>query len=253
MLWTLIHYVLKAAYIDKLPLIFLVVVAVSLSGALFMGGSAVTEQDQFVLVFAANSFRLLAVLLTIFYIHHYFNRAFQTQEVSAMLTKPFSRLQYLLGHYMAFQIIVFGFVALGAALFFLFFQSGLNDFLFWIMGLWAELSLMALISLFFALLLPHGFAAIMASVGLYIFGRLSGSFLLITQSTDRTNVFSTMGESLVEIILIFVPRFDLFVQSHWLLYEEGAVPFSYFVPFHFVIFTGLVLSAAYFDLRRKEF
>ncbi len=253
MIWTLIQYVLKAAYTDKLPLIFVVVVAVSLSGALFMGGGAVTEQDQFVLTFAANSFRLLGVLLTIFYVHHYFTRAFQTQEISAMLTKPFTRLDYLLGHYAAFQIIILLFTLTVAALFTLFFQSGLNDFLFWIVGFWAELSLMALIALFFALLLPHGFWGGIASVGLYILGRLSGSFLLITQSTDKTSIVGSLGESIVEIILIFVPRFDLFVQSHWLLYDQGTASISYYIPFHFVTFTGLILSAAYFDLCRKEF
>lgn len=253
MIWALIQYVLKAAYYDKLPLIFLITMLVSLSGAVFMGGTAITEQDQFVLVFASNSLRLLSVFITIFYITHYFSRSFQTQEISALLTKPFSRLQYLLAHYFAFQIIAFLFIVVTCLVFVLFFQSSWAYFTFWAVGLWCELSLVSLISLFFAILIPQSFIAAIASVGLYVLGRLSGNLLIIIETSQNQNILTLAGEYVVQFITMFVPRFDLFTQSVWLIYEQGAISFPYFLLFHFFVFTGLILSVTFFDLSRKEF
>lgn len=254
MVFLLTQYVLKAAIRDKLPLIFLISVAVCMSLAAFLGSSAVTEQDQFVVVFTATSLRLLSISFIILYISFYFHRAFEGRDVETMLTRPFSRLQFIMGHYFGFQIMVAVFCALSFIVFLLF-QSALTaHYYIWFIGFFVELSLMALITMFFAMLCNRNIAAILLSLGFYILGRLSGSLLTIIDTGASSDVLMRLGEVLMQFISIILPRFDLMVQTSWLLYDMDLTLNSLtIVVIQFFVFTGLILSATYFDLLRKQF
>jgi ABC-type transport system involved in multi-copper enzyme maturation permease subunit len=250
----LTRYVLRAAIRDKLPLIFIISLAVCLSLSAFLGDSAVIEQDQFVVIFAASSLRFLSVVFLILYISFYFHRAFETRDLETMLTRPFSRLQYLVGHYVGFQIIVIVF-SLASFLMFFNFKSVLTDHYFiWFIGLFIELSLVALISIFFAMLCTRNVAAILLSFGFYILGRLSGSLLNIIEAGGDQNIVIRMGEVIMQVITVVVPRFDLMVQTSWLLYDINiTMNIMLILIFQFFVFTGFILSATYFDLIRKQF
>lgn len=252
MIWLLAKYVLKAALRDRLPLVFLLSLMICISLSAFFGSAAIVERDQFAIIFTANSLRLLSVAFLILYISFYFGRAFETRDIDALLTRPISRLRYLLGHYLAFQILVLFFTLLSFLIFVLLIHS--YSSLFWIVGLFIELSLISLISIFFGMLCSNGIAAILLSFGLYILGRLSGSLLNIINTSPRGDVLSSVSENIMQLISIIIPRFDLMTQSSWLIYQtEIPIELLITVLIQFFVFTGLVLSAAYYDLIRKQF
>lgn len=254
MIWLLAKYILKAALRDRLPLIFLISVFVIFSLSAFIGGSAITEQDQFAIIFTANTLRFLSVSFIILYISFYFNRSFETRDAESLLTRPFSRLQYLLGHYCAFQLIVGFFIGVSFLMMVLIVKSPSFQNLIWVGGLWIELSLVATIAIFFGMLCKNNIAAILLSFAFYILGRLSGSLLHIVNDPSEQSVLIRGGEILVQVISVILPRFDLMVQSSWLLYETNfSMSFFYVLLAQLAVFTGLVISATYYDLIRKQF
>jgi len=250
----LTQYVLKAAIRDKIPLIFLISIAVSMSLSAFLGSSAVTEQDQFVVVFSATALRLLSISFIILYISFYFHRAFESRDVETMLTRPFSRFQFMMGHYFGFQIMVTIFCALSFIVFLLFKSVLAEHYYIWFIGFFVELSLMALVTIFFAMLCTRNITAILLSLGFYILGRLSGSLLTIIDTGGGSNIAIRLGEAVMQLISIILPRFDLISQTSWLLYDASLTLENFTVVIiQFFVFTGLILSATYFDLLRKQF
>ncbi len=254
MVWLVAQYVLKAVIRDRLPLIFFVSMLICLSLCTFFGSAAMTEQDQFAIIFMANVIRLLSVSFVILYISFYFARAFDTRDIEALLTRPISRLQYLIGHYLAFQGLIFSFILFLFIIFLFFIRAPDGQEFLWLAGLLIELSLVGLVALFFGLLLSHGIASIFLSFGLYLLGRFSGSLLDIVATPSDPNIFSAFGGAVMQLISIIIPRFDLMLQSGWLIYPASlsTVQITIIIA-QFFVFTGLVLSAAYYDLIRKQF
>ena len=92
----------------------------------------------------------------------------------------------------------------------------------------------------------------MAVMAFYVLARLIGDILGIIESGVNGGV-SVVLEKLMFIISIIIPRFDLLAQSAWLLYpisDEINLPLIFGQA---IIFMGLVVSAAYMDLNKKQF
>ncbi|HBR68524.1 MAG TPA: hypothetical protein DEA55_04015, partial [Rhodospirillaceae bacterium] len=68
--------VLTAAVRDKLVISLLVLLALGASMAVFMGSSAVIEQDRFAVVFASGGLRLASVLGLVLFVVFFVRRSF---------------------------------------------------------------------------------------------------------------------------------------------------------------------------------
>ena len=67
----LVRYVLTACMRDKVFLSMIVASAVAVSLSVFLGSTAIVEQDQFVIVFAASSLRFLLIMgITLFIVFY---------------------------------------------------------------------------------------------------------------------------------------------------------------------------------------
>lgn len=255
MLKSLTVYVLTAAIRDKLFLSFFLLLAVGISLSIFMGSSAVNEQDQFTLVFAAAGLRMASVFGIVLFVVFFVRRSFETRDVEYLLTRPITRLDYLLSHVLSFMIIALCFSLLTAVcLAIMSPETGDNSsYLLWVFSFYAELIIIANTAFFFSMVLSSAVASVLITGAFYLLSRLMGQILGIIDRFEYGGAFSLM-ETVMRIISTIIPRLDLMGQSAWLLYgtDENSIGYG-FILLQALVFSCLVLSAAMIDLKRKQF
>lgn len=255
MLIKLTRYVLIAAFRDKLFLSFFLMLAVGVSLSIFLGSSAAIEQDQFSLVFAASGLRLASVFGMVLFVVFFIRRSFESRDVEYLLTRPISRFQYLVSNITAFAAIAIIFSTLIFACVFIMAPHRGEDlsYLLWVFSIFAELVIIANVAFFFSMVLSSAVASVLITSAFYILARLMGQILGIIDTHHQMGVM-LYAEKMMLVISMFVPRLDLMGQSSWLLYgrPDGAIGYG-FILMQMLLFSGLVLSAAMVDLKRKQF
>lgn len=249
----LMRYILKAGMRDKLLIGFLVLLGVAMSLSIFLGSSAITEKEQFSLVFMASTLRIGGLITLILFIIFYVRRSFEGRDVEYLLSRPMTRAQFLLGHFLAFAVIgtiLSGFITL--ALFFMPNVTGQGANFLWGVSIWAEYMMMMSMAVFFAFVLSSPVMATLMSLAFYVLARLIGEILGIIQADNSDGMMALM-EKMMLLISILVPRLDLMGQSSWLVYGVQDSISLGFILLQGSVFCGLVYFATLIDLNRKEF
>lgn len=247
----LLKYTLIAALRDKLLLSMFLVFVVGASLSVFLASSAIIEKDQFTLVFTASSLRLVNVLGLVLFVIFFVRRSFDSKDIEFLLSRPLTRIQVIVSYAVAFSLIsiVMNF-AVGIVLYsvapHLF---GINHII-WLISLIFETIAMVSVSLFFAMQISSAASAAMASLGVYVLGRLMGQLLGIIDSelVDGQGLYSMA----LQLVSVITPRLDLLGQSSWLLYgfDNMSLAFAFGQVFAFSV---LVISAACLDFSRRQF
>lgn len=252
MSWALVKYVFAAAIRDRLvlSLFFLLVMGASLS--VFFGGSAVNEQDQFTLVFAAGSLRIVGVAGLVLFVVFMIRRSFDAKDVEFLLSRPIGRIQFLLSYALAFSLLA----ALMAAA-----QTGslyiLGPHLFgrghilWGLSILIENIIMVNMALFFAMFINSAASAAMGVFAFYVFARMTGQILGIVDSHIAGSQSGGL-EVAAQMFSAITPRLDLMGQSAWLVYGPGDAGLPFLLA-QGAVFTALVLLAALIDLVKRQF
>lgn len=255
MIGLLTRYILTAAIKDRIFILFFVLAVVAVCFSIFIGSSAVTEKDQFSIVFLASSLRIGGLLTLVLFVVFYLRRAFESRDVEFILARPVSRLQFLLAHSLAFSFLSIC-VALIALLVLILVPSAGADYtgyITWTVSIAFELILVTNVALFFAIILNNATAASLACLAFYVLGRMIGSILGIVHAEVSTGAVSALAKKAMLLISIIIPRLDLMGQSSWLVYGVDSFSVLGFYVVQFVVFYGLVMSAAYVDLKRRQF
>ncbi len=245
-----IRLVILTALRDRL----LTGMAILLIGAstlsLFLGGTVITEQLQLALTFAAGTGRLILILgLTVFAAFH-IQALFETREVEAILARAISRAQFVFAYWLGLSALAlvlagtFALLIVGAA-------GGSSGAWLWGASLVAECVIVLAVVLFAGLMLERATSTVMFTLGFYALTRLMGFFVGIRETVDSTPVMTAVKHGL-DVALLFIPRLDLFAQTRWLVYGHGDLG-TKFLGAEIPVFLALVLAAATFDLRRKQF
>ena len=247
-------YVLKAAVRDRLVIGMFIVMALAVSLSIFMGSAALNEKDQFAAVFAAGSIRFLNVFGLCLFVVFFIRRSFESRDIEYMLTRPVSRVKFLMSYAAGLSII-----ALISGLF-----SGLclyamsphlfsEGLILWTLSMAVENVIMMNAALFFAMILPSAATASFAVLGLYVMGRMSGQILGILDAQKHFMHFQGL-EVTMESISFFMPRLDLLAQTSWLIYgaEDGGVSYP-FILLLGIGYTGVLLLASIIDLIYRKF
>lgn len=253
MIWVLVKYVLSAALRDRLLLGFLFIVGIAISLSIFLGSAAITETDEFSLVFSASSLRLGGVFILVLFTVFHVRRSFETRDVEFLLSRPISRFQFLLAHALAFSVLASCIALLiTLALIAMPSRAPLDGLLIWGLSIWVEFVIMVSVALFFAMTLTSAVMATIMSVSFYVLARLMGDILGIIMSEAQSNVAIWM-EKIMLGISIFIPRLDLMGQTSWILYGvEDTVNWAFLI-IQGVVFCGLIFFAALLDLNRRQF
>ena len=252
----LISHILRGIFRDRFILILLALFAVCAGLSVFFGVSAVTEQDQFALIFLASFVRLVGVFVLILFITSFVRRSFDHHSVEFLLTKPVSRFQFIFSHNLAFYILALLILVASSLVlcpFVVLKTIHLSGFVVWSVGLLLEYLLICAIALFFATLLKTPVAAILSSTGFYILARIVGDLIGIVEAQKNEGGLTQIFENIITFISIFIPRLDLLVQSSWLLYGGGELTIHTFPAIQIIVFCALVFMATLLDFNRKEF
>lgn len=253
MSWPLVKYVLTAALRDRLLLSLLVLLLVGVSLAIFMGSGAVVEKSRFALVFAAGGLRLAGIMGLVLFAVFHVRRSFESKDVDFLLSRPVSRVQFLLSFAAAFILLgAFLGIGVGAALFILGPQHLNPGYPLWVASIIAENIIMVSTALFFAMILSSAATATMVTLAFYILGRMMGQILGIIDHPS-SSMHSEILAFVMQVVSAVTPRFDLMGQTSWLVYGPGESIAYGFVFLQGLVFTILILLASLVDLLRRQF
>ncbi len=249
----LVFYVLKAAVKDRLVLACLALTVLTVSLSLFVGDAAIVEKSQFVVVYTAGGLRVLSVLAVVLFTAFYIQRSFAQRDVEYLLSRPLSRVSFLLSHAVALAVTS-GALALlaGAAIAALSYQNLTWFHAIWTLSLFFEVMLMAYVALFFGMVLSSATLSTLAALGFYVLARMTGQLLGIVHENAISWGRQFLGP-VTEGISMLIPRFDLMTQSSWLIYGPQGHEGFLFLFAQSGVFALLVLSAAVVDLVRRQF
>jgi len=250
---SLIQYVLLAALRDKLVTSIFLVLIVACSLSIFMGSAAIVEKDQFSLVFAAGGVRFAGLFGLILFIVFFIRRSFEARDVEFLLSRPIGRVQFILSYAAAFSILAL-LVALVQLL--CIYVLGPHHFgqgtILWGFSLMIENIIMVNVALFFSMFLSSAASAAMATLALYVLGRMMGQILGILNTGDKASLMEGF-QMAMNMVSTITPRLDLMGQTSWLLYGvEGDANYSFLV-IQGALFCILILCATLIDLIRKQF
>lgn len=268
----LVTFVLTAALRDKLLMTLLLMIAAGAGVAVFLGAATITEKASFALVFGASGLRFLGVIGIVLFCCFYMRRCFETKEVEFLLSRPISRLTFLWSHAAAFILLAALVAALVSLAVFFLGRPQPDGFALWSLSIAIECGVMAVVSLFFSMVLSSAAASALAALGLYVLARLAGMLLGIAQQPPDNMVFAVLN-NVMEVISVLVPRLDLMGQTSWLVYGvagSGGIGYTGnagvyahrlmeylgiggFLTAQGVLSIALFLAAAAFDFLRREF
>lgn len=251
--WPTVRYVLTAAVRDRLIITLLIIIALGAALSIFLGTAAYVEKSQFVLVFAAGALRMLSVLGLVLFCVFFIRRSFDNKDVDYLLSRPVSRVSFIVSHAFAFSVIA---VLLALSSSIAVYMTSPMTFgeghILWGVSLMFELMIMANAALFFSMVLPSASTSAMAVFGMYILSRTIGILIGIMASGLAASPLMKGAAATMKFISLIIPRLDLLSQTSWLLYGPGNVTLL-FICAQGLIFSALLMTAALVDLVRRQF
>lgn len=255
--FVLTRYVLKAAGRDRLFLSMFLAVILAIALSIFTSSAAVTEKAQFSLVYIGGSLRLLALAGLSLFVIFFVRRSFEARDVEYLLTRPISRITFIISHMVAFSLLALAVAAMisFAVLLYAFRVDQINMGTFlWLSGMAGELFVMVNVSFFFAMVLTSPVTGTLATLGFYVLSRLMGQLLSIVGAGFAQFPGAEILSNLLKVISMFIPRFDLMTQTSWLLYGVPNFIESYgFIIVQALLFTFMVMVATIIDFVKKQF
>jgi len=253
MIRLLVGYILTAAIRDRLFLSLMLLVVVGVCLSVFLGSSAITEKDQFSMVFASGGLRIGGLLTLVLFTVFYVRRSFETHDVEYLLSRPMSRLQFLMAHFISL-LVLSALMASVMTVVLLLMPSQATAFscVMWGISIFIEMAIVANVALFFSLMLSSAVAASLISLAFYVLSRLMGGILGIVMEGAGTSMTVILNKVMLAIS-VFIPRLDLMGQTSWLVYGFDNMADLKLIVLQGSIFLGFVLSVAFWDLKRKQF
>lgn len=253
---TIIRYILLTARRDWLFGGVLVLIAVLYGLASFMGSTALVEQYYMAMAYFSGSSRIVLVVGMIVFICFHMRRSFDHREIEAILSKPISRVQFLVAYWVAFTILSVGTTLPVVAVLGLLYTPDYVGLLYWSISLIAEIALVTAFTLLASLILRSAVAAVLASLAFYFVARLIGFFLAaIQQETSLMGggILGQITEGILLVISTALPRLDMFAKSAWLIYGVAEAHDIWIFAVQSGVYIFLLMAMAIFDFKRKQF
>lgn len=249
----LVGYVLKAAARDRLILSCMGLTILGICVSLFIGGAALVEKQEFVIVYTAGGLRLLSVFGIVLFVAFYVRRLFDQRDIEFLLSRPLTRSSLIISHAVALLIVAFMLAMTAAvAVGLLSFNGIFTAFSYWVFSLFLEVMMMGFLALFFAMVLPSATVCALATMAFYVLARMMGQVLGIIDAGGLGGWEHVLG-NVMQVLSVIFPRFDLMTQTSWLIYGPQGNEGILFLLAQAGAFSFLVISAAVIDLARRQF
>ena len=252
---TNIRYILLTALRDFLFLGLIVAIMLGVAISATLGGTAMVEKDAMSVVYSGASARVILIFgLTIFVAFH-IRQAFDQKEIDVLLSRPLSRFKIMLSYWLGFSLI--GSLLTLAVLTVLSFLplANLTGYAYWGASLLLESWIMVAVTLFAAFTLSSAVGAVLASIGIYVIGRMMAFFVATSDSAFlfKTPWLNDLLEFIINGVSMVMPRLDVFTQSDWLIHGVSRMGDLELAVRQALIYIPLLLIAATLDFLRKEF
>ena len=225
------------------------IVGASLS--VFLGGGAVTEKNHFISIFAAGGLRIAGLVSLILFITSFVRRAFETQDIDFLLSRPLGRTVFIVSHACSFMILALIFaVSISALVFVLSPSAHSAGMALWAVSLMGEYMILACAALFFAMVISSATSCVLACFGFYILGRMMGQILGIIDAG-----ISSLGalDYIMQVISMVMPRLDLMGQTSWLVYGPDPSYGYGFIALQTALYVAVLNVASVIDLHKRQF
>jgi ABC-type transport system involved in multi-copper enzyme maturation permease subunit len=251
---SILKYILITGIRDRLYIGLFITLAASFSLSIFLGSTAMVEQQQMTAAYVAGSSRIILAIGMILFVCLSLNRAFENKEVEFIISKAISRetfiLGYLIGFFLAALLI---FIPLTAAIFFIT-NANKVGLIIWLATLLSENLIVISFALLASLILKNSFSSIMASFGFYIISRMMGVLVFaINLPQNFSQASSHFSETSLKILSALFPRLDLFGQSEWLNYGVSDFSNLKVILWQSLIYIPLMIFMAFHDFKKKQF
>lgn len=260
-MWAIIEYIILTASRDKLFIGILLLVLSAIGLGSFIGNSSVVEQVQSVTAIVGGTAAYLIILgLTVFACFH-IKRSFENKEIELFLTKPITRSKFILSYFIGMSVvaalIVVPLLITMLALQNIGFLYGHKiDYTYWCLSLYMECLIVIMFAIFAALLLKSAVISVLATLGFYIFAKITGLFFILLNNpiaSGFNNPISLGSKKLLHFICLLFPRLDLFSQTEWLIYGFTGIELLIRLLASTLVFLTLTILCAIYDFKKYEF
>lgn len=252
MLLTTIRYIILCAIRDKLFIGLIAAILLAAFLGSFMGSAAFLENKEMSLVMTASVARLIVVIGTVVFICFQLRSHFDNKEMDVLLTRPLTRETVVIAYWLGFAAVAS--IALIPLFVVVAFIGPLSwqGFGLWALSLLAEIWIVAALALFAAMVLKSAAISVMATLGMYVMGRM---MILFVMSAEKPagDLDVLIGGHVLKAISVIMPRLDLFAKSEWLVYGVAKFQDAWLITLQLGIWVPLLLLATLLDFRKKQF
>jgi len=246
-----VRFVILTAARDKLFASLFGLIAFAVGVAVFLGSGAAAEQGEMAAVYVAGGARTVLVLGLVVFVAFHVERLYDTREIELILSRALSRETFVLSYWLGMGAVGLLLLLPVAAAVVMVSPSKIGA-LFWAGTVLAECFVILAFALFCALSMQRAIPTIFATLAFYVLARLSSFFLGISLHGKQGGV-NQIANPIYEFVAMLLPRFDLAGQTHWLVYGNTSDAIPLMVLVQAAVYAVLLLTAAMFDLRRRDF
>jgi ABC-type transport system involved in multi-copper enzyme maturation permease subunit len=247
------RYTVLEAVRTRLVLLTFVVVGVLIASSFFVREIAVTESSRFQTAFYAATVRYACVFIAALYAIASITREFQDKGLEIVLALDLPRSHYILGKLAGFLAIA-ALIAVSASLP-LVPLAGWQPVAQWAVSLWFELAVVVAVSLFCVITFNQLMPAFSFVLAFYVFARALTAIRLISANpiADATGMSHRLMTWIVEALALVIPAFDAWTRTAWLVDHTTSWAALLSIAAHSALFVAILVSAAVFDMHRRNF
>lgn len=253
---TIIRYTLLTALRDLLFIGLMAMVLMAYGLSVFVGSTALVEESSTTLAYFAGASRFVLVIGLVVFVCFHVRRAFDNREIESILSKPVSRVEFVVAYWLGFVLLAF--LAILPVLLVIYFLNNADfvGMLYWGASMFLEISLIIAFALVASLMMKSAVSSVLSCMAFYLISRLMGFFV-----AAMSQKASFMGEGMVGEIMTYglkgistvIPRLDMFAKSSWLIYGVEKQSDLWIFQAQSVVYIAFLLAMATFDFKRKQF
>ncbi len=258
---SIVRFTILTAVRDWLYIGIFLLAMLAICLSMFLGSTALSEEGFMSTAYIGGMCRLIINIGLILFVCFHVRRSFDNKEIELILTRPISRINFILAYYAGFALLAFTMIVPFCLVLYGLGLSGAiwvnaNGVLYWCLSFFYESLILIAFALFCSLILQSAVTSVLASFAFYFLSRIFGFFLISMHnpvSLAHTTLAGKLSEKILSVIGIFLPRLDMFAKSEWLIY--GVEDFELYLLFlgSSLIYIPLLVAVGAFDMVRKQF
>lgn len=250
--FTISYFTVLEAIRNRL-FVFTVIFIIAIFGISgFIGELAITESGQLQSAVLGFVLRLMCIFIVSLFVITSTVREFDDKGFELLLSLSLPRWSYYLGKFFGFSLLSLIITVLISLP--LFVYSGFSQVLFWGCSLFCELLVMVSASLFCLFTFGNITISFTIVTVFYLLARTISAIRLISENPvlSEASHYQEFMKYLVEGISVFLPDFNVFTRSEWLIYGNANPELLIPILGQTLIYVFLLAGASLFDLYRKN-